>query len=54
MDASLPHVAVSSGWAGEWVLQGEGTREGKKELQRLVKGGPSALRTWEIVLGQVR
>lgn len=50
VDASLPHVAVSSGWAGEWVLQGEGTREGKKELQRLVKGGPSMLRTWEIVL----
>ncbi|KLO17419.1 hypothetical protein SCHPADRAFT_821554 [Schizopora paradoxa] len=50
VDTSLPHVAVSSGWAGEWVLQGEGTREGKKELQRLVKGGQNALRTWEIVL----
>lgn len=47
-----PHssTAVSSGWAGEWILQGEGTREGKMALQRAVKGGQDALCTCEVVL----
>lgn len=34
---------VSVGWHGEWVLQGEGTREGKKKLQELLKGGGMAV-----------
>lgn len=46
---------MNEGWAGEWVLQGEGTREGRVALQELLmrrpdKSVPRMEREYEIVL----
>ncbi|EJD06508.1 uncharacterized protein FOMMEDRAFT_17042 [Fomitiporia mediterranea MF3/22] len=46
----LPGSPMSSGWAGEWVLQGEGTPEGKIALQDALQGGQEAEHEYEIVL----
>jgi hypothetical protein len=48
-------MGVSIGWQGEWALQGEGTKEGKRFLQELLKGSAAGLadesrkREWEVV-----
>lgn len=44
------HSAMSDGWRGEWVLQGEGTREGKVALQNALRGGQSGEHEYEIVI----
>lgn len=46
---------MNEGWAGEWVLQGEGTREGRVALQESLmrrpdKSAPRMEREYEIVL----
>ena len=44
---------MNEGWAGEWVLQGEGTREGRAALQDMLRGERGTRRQereFEIVL----
>ena len=45
---SVPPL-MSNGWRGEWVLQGEGTREGRQFLQKALKYGSVTPAEWEIV-----
>ncbi|KAL5526541.1 hypothetical protein ACEPAF_8265 [Sanghuangporus sanghuang] len=45
-----PGSLVSSGWAGEWVLQGEGTPEGKIALQDALRGGQETEHEYEVML----
>ena len=40
---------IGEGWCGEWVLEGEGTREGKDLLLAALRGVPLGPRQWEIV-----
>ncbi|TDL25808.1 hypothetical protein BD410DRAFT_837268 [Rickenella mellea] len=48
VDASN-HPTTGDGWRGMWVLQGEGTKEGKQALIDSLKGGVQGERLWEIV-----
>lgn len=45
------HAAMSDGWRGEWVLQGEGTREGKMALAEILRGGRYGVseHEWEVI-----
>lgn len=43
------HQAMGYGWSGEWILQGEGTKEGKQSLVDAVQGGEQSQREWEVV-----
>lgn len=57
--ARLPYVGpgagaaagLGKGWQGEWMLEGEGTREGRQSLLDALSGGPGLTRRgkWEIV-----
>ncbi|KAJ6576617.1 hypothetical protein DFH09DRAFT_364810 [Mycena vulgaris] len=40
---------IGLGWQGEWVLEGEGTREGQKVLLDCLRGVKGPLREWELV-----
>ncbi|KDR79002.1 hypothetical protein GALMADRAFT_94242 [Galerina marginata CBS 339.88] len=40
---------VGEGWFGEWVLEGEGTQEGKRLLLDALAGRPLGRRVWELV-----
>ena len=46
-------IALGEGWQGEWILEAEGTQEGKQQLLDAVKADPSTNSTrrgvWEIV-----
>ena len=47
----LARVAVGradSGWEGEWVVEVEGTPEGRRMLESALEGGKEAV--WEVVL----
>ncbi|THH12291.1 hypothetical protein EW146_g7755, partial [Bondarzewia mesenterica] len=51
--ARLPareRLGLGEGWQGEWVLEGEGTKEGKQSLLDALSGDPSAERDWELVI----
>ena len=55
LDAKLVEEGwmMNEGWAGEWVLQGEGTREGRAALQDMLRGERGTRRQereFEIVL----
>ncbi|KAI0062266.1 hypothetical protein BV25DRAFT_665226 [Artomyces pyxidatus] len=41
---------LGEGWHGEWVLEGEGTKEGRQSLIDALRGDASAEREWELVL----
>ena len=43
------HPTMGYGWTGEWVLQGEGTKEGRQLLLESVQGGQRVQREWEVV-----
>ncbi|KAF8206289.1 hypothetical protein K438DRAFT_1904995 [Mycena galopus ATCC 62051] len=40
---------IGLGWQGEWVLEGEGTREGQKVLLDCLRGVRGPLREWQLV-----
>ncbi|KAJ7650127.1 hypothetical protein FB45DRAFT_730557 [Roridomyces roridus] len=40
---------IGYGWQGEWVLEGEGTREGQKVLLDCLRGVKGPMREWELV-----
>ncbi|KAJ7475958.1 hypothetical protein FB451DRAFT_1245321 [Mycena latifolia] len=40
---------IGLGWQGEWVLEGEGTREGQKVLLDCLRGVKGPLREWQLV-----
>ncbi|TFK40164.1 hypothetical protein BDQ12DRAFT_704468 [Crucibulum laeve] len=40
---------MGEGWLGEWVLEGEGTKEGRKELLDVLAGAEMGRREWEVV-----
>jgi len=37
------------GWQGEWILEGEGTREGRQTLLHCLNQGAAVQRHWELV-----
>jgi hypothetical protein len=41
--------AIGQGWKGEWVLEGEGTREGRQILIDCIGGCETEKRDWEFV-----
>jgi len=41
--------AIGEGWIGEWVLEGEGTREGRQMLIDYINGAMIEKREWELV-----
>jgi hypothetical protein len=41
--------AIGEGWKGEWVLEGEGTREGRQILIDCIRGCETEKREWEFV-----
>lgn len=41
--------AIGEGWKGEWVLEGEGTREGRQVLIDCVRGCETEKRRWEFI-----
>lgn len=41
--------AIGDGWKGEWVLEGEGTIEGRQILIDCIRGCETAKREWEFV-----
>ncbi|KAI0300902.1 hypothetical protein BC826DRAFT_1160985, partial [Russula brevipes] len=47
-----PHVRPGLGerWRCEWILEGEGTKEGRQSLLDALRGGASAEREWQIVM----
>lgn len=47
-----PHVrpGLGEGWHCEWVLEGEGTQEGRQSLLDSLRGNDSAEREWELVM----
>ena len=47
-----PHVrpGLGDGWHCEWILEGEGTKEGRQFLLDALRGDPNAEREWEIVM----
>ncbi|KAJ6609205.1 hypothetical protein B0H10DRAFT_2065038 [Mycena sp. CBHHK59/15] len=40
---------IGLGWQGEWVLEGEGTREGQKVLLDCLRGTKSFFREWHLI-----
>ncbi|KAI0342789.1 hypothetical protein BDW22DRAFT_1345274 [Trametopsis cervina] len=45
-------LALGEGWRGEWVLEAEGTKEGRQSLVDAVKAGPNGITPrglWEVV-----
>ncbi|KAJ7761900.1 hypothetical protein DFH07DRAFT_771219 [Mycena maculata] len=40
---------IGLGWQGEWVLEGDGTREGQKVLLDCLRGVRGPLREWQLV-----
>ncbi|EPQ54368.1 hypothetical protein GLOTRDRAFT_139664 [Gloeophyllum trabeum ATCC 11539] len=40
---------LGEGWQGEWVLEGEGTKEGKQSLLDAIRGDETGEREWEVV-----
>lgn len=47
--AAMPGDDVGGGWLGEWVLQGEGTKEGRQVLLDCIAGYENEPREWEMV-----
>lgn len=47
-----PHVrpGLGEGWHGEWILEGEGTREGRQSLLDALSGYVNVKREWELVM----
>jgi hypothetical protein len=47
-----PHVrpGLGEGWHGEWVLEGEGTKEGRQSLLDALNGNVNVKREWELVM----
>jgi hypothetical protein len=47
-----PHVrpGLGEGWHCEWILEGEGTKEGRQSLLDTLRGNDSAEREWELVM----
>ena len=47
-----PHVrpGLGEGWHGEWVLEGEGTKEGRQSLLDALSGNVNVKREWELVM----
>lgn len=47
-----PHVrpGLGEGWHGEWVLEGEGTKEGRQSLLDALSGDVNVKRDWELVM----
>jgi hypothetical protein len=47
-----PHVrpGLGEGWHGEWVLEGEGTKEGRQSLLDALSGYVDVKREWELVM----
>ncbi len=47
-----PHVrpGLGEGWHGEWILEGEGTREGRQSLLDALSGHVNVKREWELVM----
>jgi len=41
---------VGNGWLGEWVLEGEGTKEGKDTLLDCIRGRVTGPMEWEVVV----
>lgn len=41
--------AIGEGWKGEWVLEGEGTSEGKQVLIDCIRGCETEKRKWEFI-----
>ena len=47
-----PHVrpGLGEGWHGEWILEGEGTKEGRQSLLEALSGNVNVKRVWELVM----
>ena len=47
-----PHVrpGLGEGWHGEWILEGEGTKEGRQSLLDTLSGRINVKREWELVM----
>jgi hypothetical protein len=47
-----PHVrpGLGEGWHGEWILEGEGTKEGRQSLLEALSGNVNVKRMWELVM----
>jgi hypothetical protein len=47
-----PHVrpGLGEGWHGEWILEGEGTKEGRQTLLDALNGYVNVKREWELVM----
>lgn len=45
-----PSSVMNAGWIGEWILQGEGTPEGRVSLQKALQGGRETECEYEIDL----
>ena len=47
-----PHVrpGLGEGWHGEWILEGEGTKEGQESLLDALCGNVNVKREWELVM----
>jgi hypothetical protein len=47
-----PHVrpGLGEGWHGEWILEGEGTKEGQQYLLDALCGSVNVKRVWELVM----
>ena len=47
-----PHVrpGLGEGWHGEWILEGEGTKEGRQSLLDALSGNVNVKRVWELVM----
>ncbi|TFY57109.1 hypothetical protein EVG20_g8672 [Dentipellis fragilis] len=41
---------LGEGWQGQWVLEGEGTKEGKEMLLDALRGDSNKPRKWEVVI----
>jgi hypothetical protein len=42
-------LGIGIGWQGEWILEGEGTREGKQVLLDCLRGANAGKQLWELV-----
>ena len=41
---------LGEGWHGEWILEGEGTKEGRQSLSDALSGNVNVKRAWELVM----
>jgi len=41
---------IGNGWLGEWVLEGDGTKEGKDALLDCIRGRVTGPVEWEVVV----